>query len=565
MAAPTRVTQAEQPVEGGQVLRILVSGPDVHETIALPDMGTLSVGRDDDADIRVPDPSASRQHASLHVGTTVEIEDLGSANGTHVGAQRIPPRQRVPLAVGQSVVIGGITLVLQQQWVRSTKPRARSHGYFYDRLIEECARAEADAKATLGLLRIHLDAAVDESLGVELLAAQMRPGDFLAAYAPREYEVLLPDSGLEKCLEIAARIKQAIEAIGGAPRLGLACFPTDGASPGALLAHACAQVRGSSADPPGGAVVCDPAMIALYQKARQAAQSNATVLILGETGVGKEVLANFIHSESRRAGAPFLKLNCTAVAETLLDSELFGHERGAFSGAVKARKGLIEAADCGTLFIDEVGEMSLPMQAKLLRAVGQGEITRVGSTTVAEVDVRFIAATNRDLAQDVKTGRFREDLYYRLAVFQFVVPPLCDRKGEIEALARKFLSDFAKESDRQPPDLCTDALALLLRYDWPGNIRELRNVMERALALCPGSTITPEHLPQDKAAGAPLGVPIVSVGPESSEEVAEERRTIEAALANCAGNQTRAAEQLGISRRTIANKIKQFKIPRPRS
>jgi DNA-binding NtrC family response regulator len=567
MAAPTRATPGDNPGEGGQVLHVLVSGPDVHEAIALPEMGTLSLGRDDDADIRVPDPSASREHALLHVGATVEIEDLGSTNGTHVGATRIPPKQRVPLAVGQSVVIGGITLVLQQQYVRSTRPRVRSHGYFYDRLIEECARAEADTKTTLGLLRIRLGAAADESQSVDVVAGAMRPGDLLAAYAPREYEVLLPDSGLEKCREIAASIGKALEEIAGGCGLGLACFPRDGASPGALMAHACAQARGSDGDAPGGAVVCDPQMIALYQKALQASKANATVLILGETGVGKEVLANYIHSESRRADKPFLKLNCTAVAETLLDSELFGHERGAFTGAVKARKGLIEAADGGTLFIDEVGDMSLPMQAKLLRAVGQGEITRVGGTTVTKVDVRFIAATNRDLLNDVKTGRFREDLYYRLAVFELVVPPLCDRKSEIEPLARKFLSDFAKDPSRPPPDISADALALLLGYDWPGNIRELRNVMERALALCAGSTITPEHLPQEKLAGAPRGasaVVVAPVGPESSEELAAERQTIEAALAKCAGNQTRAAEQLGISRRTLINKLAQFKIPRPR-
>jgi transcriptional regulator with AAA-type ATPase domain len=564
MAAPTRVTPGEKSVEGGHVMHVLVSGPDVHEAIALPEMGTLSVGRDDDADIRVPDPSASRQHASLHVGAIVEIEDLGSANGTHVGSQRIPPGQRVPLAVGQSVIIGGITLVLQQQLVRSTKPRVRSHGYFYDRLIEECARAEADANATLGLLRIHLDATADERRSVDVLAAQMRPGDLLAAYALREYEVLLPDSGLEKCREIAARIKKAIEEVGGGSRLGLACFPLDGASPGALMAQSCAQVRGSGGDGPGGAVVCDPNMRTLYQEAGQAAKSNATVLVLGETGVGKEVLANYIHSESRRTDKPFLKLNCAALAETLLDSELFGHEPGAFTGAHKAHKGLIAAADGGTLFIDEVGEMSLPMQAKLLRAVGQGEITRVGSTTVTKVDVRFIAATNRDLLNDVKTGRFREDLYYRLAVFKLVVPPLCDRKSEIEPLARKFLDDFAKDPPRQPPGISADALALLLRYDWPGNIRELRNVIERALALCAGSTITPEHLPQDKLGGVSMGG-ASPIGQESSAELVAEHEAIEAALANCAGNQTRAAEQLGISRRTIANKIRQFKIPRPRS
>jgi hypothetical protein len=306
MAAPTRATPGDNPGEGGQVLHVLVSGPDVHEAIALPEMGTLSLGRDDDADIRVPDPSASREHALLHVGATVEIEDLGSTNGTHVGATRIPPKQRVPLAVGQSVVIGGITLVLQQQYVRSTRPRVRSHGYFYDRLIEECARAEADTKTTLGLLRIRLGAAADESQSVDVVARVMRPGDLLAAYAPREYEVLLPDSGLEKCREIAASIGKALDEIGGGPRLGSACFPRDGASPGALMAHACAQVRGSDGDVPGGAVVCDPQMIALYQKAQQASKANATVLILGETGVGKEVLANYIHSESRRADSRFL-------------------------------------------------------------------------------------------------------------------------------------------------------------------------------------------------------------------------------------------------------------------
>jgi len=567
MAAPTRLTPGEKPAPGGQVLHILVSGPDVHEAIALPDMGTLSVGRDDDADIRVPDPSSSRQHALLHVGATVEIEDLGSTNGTRVGATRIPARQRIPLSVGQSVIIGGVTLVLQQQWVRSTKARVRSHGYFYDRMIEDCARAEADAKTSLGLLRVHLDAAADEARSVDVVAALMRPGDLLATYAPREYEVLLPDSGQDKCLEIAERIGRALQEVGVGPSLGVACFPQDGASPGALMAHACAKVRGSRDEAAGGAVVCDPAMRAVYQRARQAAQSSANVLILGETGVGKEVLANFIHSESRRAAKPFVKFNCAAMAETLLDSELFGHERGAFTGAVKAHKGVIEAADNGTLFIDEVGEMSPPMQAKLLRALGQGEIVRVGSTAVAKVDVRFIAATNRDLANEVKAGRFREDLFYRLAVFELMVPPLCERKSEIEPLARKFLSDLCMGIGRQPPDISAAAQALLLRYDWPGNIRELRNVIERALALCPGSTITPEHLPQEKlgeiSEEAPNGV-VSPVGPESSEELVAERRAVEAALEKCAGNQKRAAELLGISRGTLVNRLKQFKIPRPR-
>jgi two-component system response regulator AtoC len=391
----------------------------------------------------------------------------------------------------------------------------------------------------------------------------------VAAYAPSEYEVLLPDTAADKCQEMAGRIERALQKSGAAPRLGIALYPRDGASAGALMTHACAEVRGN---PPvvGDAVVCDPAMQALYQQAKQAAQSQATMLILGESGVGKEVLASFIQKQSRRAGKPFVTLNCAALPETLLESHLFGHEKGAFTDAAKASKGLIETADGGTLFLDEVGEMSLAMQAKLLRAVDKGEIMRVGATTVTKVDVRFIAATNRNLREEVEARRFREDLYHRLAVVELRVPPLSQRRSEIEPLVRKFLVAEAARAGRKPPEISASAMALLQGYDWPGNVRELHNAIERAVALCAGDTITSEHLPLDKltpAAASPTEGPVdaqqVFAGAAADAETV--RKVILDTLAKCAGNQTRAAKMLGTNRFALMRRLKDLEIPRPRA
>ena len=564
MAVRTQTTA--NSLDGDSVLHILVSGPDVHATIPLPTSGRLVIGRDDDAQIRILDPRASRQHALLHVGGTVEVEDLGSTNGTRIGPDRLPANQRMPLAVGQALLIGSTTLLLQYQWVAT---RTRTHGHFYDRLVAECARCAGDPEASFGLLRIHIAPSADATAVVHAMTEISRPGDVLATYAAGEYELLLPDSGLGKCKEIAARIGQALDEAATGARMGLAFFPRDGVSPGALLAYACADMRGGDGEVEG-VVVNHPVTRALYEKAALVAKSNANVLVLGETGVGKEVLARTLHKQSQRADKPFLAINCASFNETTLEDQLFGHERGAFSGADRARPGLLEAAHGGTLFLDEVGDMSLPMQAKLLRALDMGEIIRLGSSEVRKVDVRFVSATNRDLNDEIKSRRFREDLYHRLAVVELRLPPLCERKEEIEPLARQFLQVLAKASGRRAPELSPAALAMLVGYDWPGNVRELKNLLEQALALCPSDTVTPEHLPAEKLAAAldaaaPSSEDASTSGASPADAAEAERQRILAALAKCAGNQTRAAKLLGTNRFALMRKLKELEISRPRA
>jgi two-component system response regulator AtoC len=568
MAAPTK-TESQEKAEGALVPHLLVSGPDVHLSVELPAGSTLSVGRDEKADIRIPDQRASRYHARLHIGETVEIEDLGSANGTFVGPGAIKPNQRVPLPVGVAAVIGATTLVVRNEWVRTPLRRPHSHGYFYDCLIEKCARAEGENGPTFALVRIHVEG--DSDRVVATISGILRPGDLLALYAPHEFEVLLVDSDLDTCQSLAVQLEAAITEVGGKARAGMAYFPRDGVSPGEIMARACSLVRGGDAGR-ADVVVQDAAMREIFRVAERAAAGNSSVLILGETGVGKSVLAETIHKSSSRAAKSFVCINCAAFAESLLDSELFGHEKGAFTGAGETRIGRLESAEGGTVFLDEIGEMSAPLQAKLLHVLQNREIIRVGANRPRRIDVRFIAATNRDLEEEVKARRFREDLFYRLAVLVLRLPALRERTGEIEPMARRFLLDLARDAGRTAPDISADALAMLVDYAWPGNIRELRNTMERALALCEGETITPEYLPLDKMRSAqnpsPAGLSAQAAAKPADPAAAQdtsERDRILSALSRCAGNQTRAAELLGVSRRTLCSWLKTYDIPRPRN
>lgn len=307
-----------------------------------------------------------------------------------------------------------------------------------------------------------------------------------------------------------------------------------------------------------------------YVVAAQAAKSNATILILGETGTGKEYLARTIHYQSDRADGPFVKVNCAALAENLLESELFGHEKGAFTHAVARHIGRFEVAHKGTIFLDEIGEVSPSVQTKLLRVLQEKQFERVGGSETITVDLRVIAATNRDLAQAIREKEFREDLYYRLSVITLNLPPLCEREGDIEVFTNHFLKIYAEETCKKVRRFSDESMAALKSHRWPGNIRELENAVERAVILCNGETIRPEHLmltpgagmntisasPNDNTEGASAitGVPVTA----SLRDV--ERVHIERVLRANKWNQSATAQTLGIDRKTLRNKIKEFKL-----
>ena len=289
------------------------------------------------------------------------------------------------------------------------------------------------------------------------------------------------------------------------------------------------------------------------------AKGRIAVLLLGETGVGKEVLAERIHRDSPRAAGPFVRLNCAALPEQLLESELFGHERGAFTGAIRTKDGLLHAASGGTLMLDEVGDLPPTIQAKLLRVLESREVTRVGGVRPALIDVRFVAATNHDLLGMVRDGRFRADLYHRLAGVELRVPPLRERAAEIAPLALHFVADSAAAVGRPAMTLSPRALAWLHAQPWPGNVRQLRNAIECAVLLAPSDTIEPEHFLADERAE-----PVADDATLDGALAAEERRRIEGALRQTSGNQTAAARLLKITRRALVHRLGVHGLARPR-
>jgi two-component system response regulator HydG len=310
----------------------------------------------------------------------------------------------------------------------------------------------------------------------------------------------------------------------------------------------------------GNIIGSSPAMAKLLKTIAQIATSEATVLITGESGTGKELIAGAIHFNSPRKDGPLIKMNCAAITETLLESELFGHEKGAFTGAHRRKEGRFYQADRGSLFLDEVGEMSLAMQVKLLRVLQDMEITRVGGEEVIKVDVRVIAATNKDLIKEIETGRFREDLYYRLNVINLFVPPLRDRKEDIPLLTQHFLTFFAEKNQKQIKGLTPQAMDLLLKYQWPGNIRELMNAVERAIVLSRSEyldeqdiqLVTQGELSHGDEAPSGHGVP----SDLPLDEV--EKVTVLNMLESTKGNKSEAARRLGITRKTLHKKLKKY-------
>jgi DNA-binding NtrC family response regulator len=599
----TRSTEFSAYLKDAARFRLLVIGDGVAAAShPLPDEGEITIGRSSGASVRIDHASISRRHVVLRMGVQITVEDLGSRNGTRVGERRLEPGQAVEVQPGEMIEVGKVTVTVQRAGAAGRPRRLWAHGYFEGRLEDECARA-LRAGGELAMVRIDLAAGGQAAIALEVFAEELAPDDLVAHYGPREFELLLCDVAPSEAERVASRVAARLSSGGAPARYGLACFPRDGRTPEALVQRACEAVRGEPAGRPeeGALIVRSPAMARLHQLLERVAAGSINVLVTGETGVGKELVAAELHRLSPRAARPLVRLNCAALPEALLENELFGHERGAFTGALSAKPGLFETAQGGTILLDEIGELPLATQAKLLRVIEERKVLRVGALKPRAIDVRFVAATNRDLEAESLLHTFRQDLYFRLSGVTLLVPPLRERREEIEPLARAFVGEACRAAGRsRPPRLTPSAVALLERYGWPGNVRELRNLMERAVLLCAGAEIGPELLPVEKMGAtlppadraavwepptdqSPVGAARAAPGSRSLDgaepisieggrppppglspaELAERAR-IAAALERCAGNQSAAARILGMPRRTLVLRLDQYDLPRPR-
>ena len=589
------VTSVGKTVPGDEVLpsqlQVLMIGNGILATYTVQDLATVTIGRSSVCDVAVSDESISRRHAILHVGETVTIEDLGSANGTIVRGAKIPPRQPVEISVGELVGIGDASILLQRRARPVRSRRIWTHDYFEARLEDECAREERSGCA-FTLLRVHSDRRASAGFVEATLGDVLRESDILGKYGPHEYEVLLPDTPPSQAIATVNRIEARLEEYKLDCRIFAACCPRDGRSPYQLIAKAQPPViYGRAAVTSPAIVVSDGRMKGLYQLVAKVAVSQIGVLLLGETGVGKEMFARAVHQASRRSGGPFVEINCAALTETLLESELFGHEKGAFTNAVTAKAGLLESAQGGTVLLDEIGDMPLATQVKLLRVIEDSQVRRVGAVKSKPIDVRFVAATNCDIEALVERGAFRRDLFFRLNGVTIMIPPLRERLAELELLAREFIKRATISDPAREVELSSQALEEMKRYRWPGNVRELKNTMERAVLLCGDGPILPEHLPMEKLRATvvsdPPGhaPPIMAPSPAAGELAEsghcyseegwaparprekgskEEEQWIVQALDRAGGNQTAAARQLGISRRTLVSRLNDYSVARPR-
>ena len=529
----------------------------------------MILGSASDCDVVVADPSVAPRHARIEVGPPSSLEDLGSGRGTQVGATPVPPGGRAELAPGAAIQLGAVVLLVER--LRGSTPRRiLSRDYLEDRVQEECYRAERK-QTVFSLLRIAVRSSASTDAVEQVLGGTLRLVDVVACHAPREYAVLLcetPPAGAEL---VTARLREDLGKIGASPSIGIAFYPRDGNDAFSLMARAAPPGTGSTDDRPDldRLPETSPVIIELRRMVERVAASDISVLVLGETGVGKERMAEEVHRRSPRSHKPLVRLNCAALSDSLLESELFGHERGSFTGAHERKIGLLEAAQGGTVFLDEVGDMPSLTQVKLLRVLEERQVRRVGSTASLGIDVRFVSATNRNLEQAIARGTFREDLYFRLNGITLVIPPLRDRPAEIEGLAEHFIDEACRRSGREPPRISREALQILLAYPWPGNIRELRSVIERAVVLCDTDSLMPAHLPEQRMRAhfarrdptpAPNGSNGSSVARPLSAQEQERREQLLRLLREHRGNVTAVGRALQKARFQVQRWLKRYGI-----
>ncbi len=553
----------------------------------LPESGELLIGRAEDCTLRLSDRTASRHHARLSIeGSELLLFDLGSHNGTRVLGQRVVGSRK--LQHGDVIQICEVTLVLHAPQLQPVGHELAPISLFRQRLAEEVERSQRYGRP-LQLLCLQADEHADIARLTLTLTTQARLIDVISRQDSLFF-VLLPELTDDERQHLVTALHQKMQQISASIRCGIASFPADGND----AEHLMLSAQAAATMAPAGScllaekaqrtqligehevTIADPAMQRIFALIERLARSTLPVLIHGETGTGKEIAATALHVFSKRSGR-FVAVNCAALPEALAESELFGHEKGAFTGAVSQKLGLLEQAAQGTLFLDEVGELPLLLQAKLLRALESQRIVRVGGTRELPIDVRLVTATHRDLEEEVRQGRFRQDLFFRLVAARVVLPPLRDRRREIPILLRQFLRRAASSLGAKTPSLSDGALSLLLTYNWPGNIRELRNLCDYLAATCVDGVVTSEEVSGllqsadgTKRAGAPTAA--ATVEPASAPPVIRnleaelrelEQRRMSEALAACNGVQVRAAELLGMPIRTFSYKLKQYGLTVP--
>jgi DNA-binding NtrC family response regulator len=560
-------------------LVIHVEGEEASSSVLdVPDSGEVTIGRSRGATVVVDHEKVSRIHARFRrYGDRLDLEDLESRNGTRVNGERIEGMRA--LVPGDEISIGPATIFVGIASPAVRRTRVADAEAFEDRLEAELDHAHRYRhRVALAALQFSGDGAV-----VEAMARSIRAMDLAGDYGGDQFALLLPRLGHDEAEAAIRRLIDEARLVRADIRAGIAIAPEDGRTTDELLERARAALRqartpsalvmAAKAAPEkvrsdADLVISAPAMRRIYALVDRIADSSLSVLVLGETGVGKEVVAEAIHARSSRRAGPIVKINCASLPENLLESELFGHERGAFTGADRRKIGFFEAAAGGSIFLDEIGEMAPALQAKMLRVLERKVITRVGGTDEIPVDVRIIAATHRDAEAEVRAGRFREDLYFRLAGFTLAVPPLRDRVEEIVPLAQHFARRVAEELGQPAPQLSEDAQLALRSHDWPGNVRELRNALERAVVVQTSGTITAEDLP-DRVCDAgrrarPTTLPDGSIRDHLRDQLADlERAAIVEALDHFGGNQTRTAQRLGISRRALIYKMERLGLKPP--
>lgn len=576
--------QADPSPRFSQGITLCIISRDGAANVPLKPGASVIIGRNPknpNGSCRIADRTLSAEHVRFTLEETgLVVEDLGSTNGTWSGGNRI---KLANLQLGGEITLGdGVLVRVLSLLVGNSAPSNLVGAIDFRNVVQEEHERASYSRRPFAILAVRTrsasSATAPNGAWAVKLQNHLQPLERICLYTPDTALVLLRERDEQQIKEIADALVGTRDDPNEKRCVGAAIYPRNATNVEKLItlalkaledtnasrrvAYAGHSADTSTATENGKGPIFGAKMRALWHRNQQAVHArNASILLLGETGTGKDVLANEFHKRS--AGGPFKALNCGSIAQHLIASTLFGHERGAFTSADRTQKGYFEEACKGTLFLDEIAELPLEAQATLLRALDTREITPLGATTPVKVDVRIIAATHKDLEAMVQQGSFRQDLYYRLNTVVINIPPLRERRDEIEPLARRFLREACKSNGLPMRDLSDEALAVLLAHSWPGNIRQLQNAIIRAAVLCPGTLIEVDDLPADIRQAKPA-----SKGPGSSAlrvtQAQTEKQTILDALHKHNGVQIAAANDLGIALSTLQRRIKKYGIALPK-